>query len=655
METTEELQELDTLPDKNEPSDIPTTEEQKAIIDQIEAEYQLAYKHQQTKRTEQLRRLKLYNNQKRNPDKVGDPLLFTVFQTVFAQLYNDRLGVRFEGWEDGDDETAENTTAMAEYDYRLMGKDEQDYYWDWNTCFFGRGLCLLDEFDKEAMCPVMEVIDPMLFLRDPRASSVNGDQKGYGGCRFFGWEIGLSKAEMEENPAYFNIGLLKKGKDLKSLKKEANEARAEAQGRDDSANDEETLDENYEHELIQWFTKRKGKMYLVTLGNSRKLLVRYQELKGNKWPVIDRTLFPMANDWDGVSIPDLIEDKQRARAVMINLGMESALADLYPVYIFDQKRIKNPADLDFDKNKFIPVNGDTTTAMTPVQKATFHQQVNLILNILDVASQKAVSAPETSQGVQPSQERTLGETALVAQGSDTRRSLAARIWGWSERRFWQQWYWLYKTYFEEGTDKKRIRIQGPLSASVRTLTRENIVSDVDPDVYVEPAYIAEAKRDLEYRRYSTFAQTVYQDPGTNRRYVNRRMAQLVGMKKAAINLMFPPTIDEMDAEEENQLLDDNKLPTVEAMEDDIVHIEIHSKASETAAKLAHIEAHKQMMRAKRENPELFQATPEPSDQPLSTFSPVGAPPGPSGQQPVAKGIPAVPMMGDGGKTQQYAG
>jgi len=67
-------------------------------------------------------RLKLYNNQKRDKETIGDPLLFTIHQTVLASLYSDRLGVDFLGREAGDEETAENLNAMAEYDYDEMEK-----------------------------------------------------------------------------------------------------------------------------------------------------------------------------------------------------------------------------------------------------------------------------------------------------------------------------------------------------------------------------------------------------------------------------------------------------------------------------------------------------------------------------------------------------
>jgi hypothetical protein len=80
-----------------------------------------------------------------------------------------------------------------------MEKDELDYDWDWDACFFGRGLALLAEFDRSegVMAPVGEVIDPLMWLRDPRATSVNGDQRGRGSMRFAGRPISMAKWEIE--------------------------------------------------------------------------------------------------------------------------------------------------------------------------------------------------------------------------------------------------------------------------------------------------------------------------------------------------------------------------------------------------------------------------------------------------------------------------
>jgi hypothetical protein len=613
------------MPEEKEENESPLNKDkEKIIVNQVDTEFILSWEHTQSKRTESLKRLKLFNNQKRDKAKVGDPLLFTVFQTVLAELYTDRLSSVAQGAEEGDDDAAESLTAMMEFDHGVMEKDELDYEWDWDTCFFGRGFLFLNEFDRDKNVPVSEVIDPMIMIRDPRATSMNGNQKGMGKARFWGREVGLTEGEMKNNGDYFNLDNLKKDKDDKSMSDEARSARREAQGKEDTKYKEEALDENYEYQLLEWWTHVDGKKVVITLANNRKLVVRYKELKEDKWPVIDRVLFPMAHEWDGVSIPDLIEDKQRARSVMINLGMESAKADLYPMYLFNKKKIPVEQNLDFEFNKMIPINGDTANAMTPIQKSVFHQQVNLILNILDTAAQKSVAAPEVAQGVQPGKERTLGETELVMAGKNVRHSLSAKIWGWSEKRFWQQWYWIYKRDFKDDIGKKLLRIQGPLNVAWRELTKENFITEIDPDFFIESMEQVEMERQVKFRDFSAFAQIAMQDPNTNRQYILRKLGKISRATKAELMLMFPQTIDELRAEDENKKIELGKLPKIDFYDDDIVHMEIHNKSSNNAAKIAHIEAHKVIMFIKKKRPELMPMPEEPGQKEIGGYSPVNA-------------------------------
>ena len=614
------------MPNKKD-QNIPDEALEKTLQQQFENEYQLCFDATQAKRTESLKRLKLYNNQKRDKAKVGDPLLFVVHQTILSALYMDRLAVAFQGNEEGDIDTADNLTNLAKYDYRVMEKDELDYEWDWDATFFGEGYVFLNEFDRKTKTPVAELWDPMTTILDPRRSSVNGNQVGAGAAQFFGREVSVSKSALKANPKYFNLDQLEKGKPSKSLEDKAKLARREAQGKQVSDLKEEALTENYEYKIIHWFTHYKGEKYLMSWANDRNLLIRFQKLNIDKWPLIERRIFPMSHG-DVVSVTDLIEDKQRARAEMINLGLDSAKADLYPMYLFNKRKIFNPNDLNFDFNKFVPVKGDVNNAVMPMQKSTFHQQVSLILNILDLAAQKAVATPETAQGVQPRVSRTLGENEMVGMGANVRHSLGAKVFGWSEKRFWRQWYSIYKTGFKKEIDKKVIRIQGPIASEWRELTRENIIANVDPDVSVEVSSVVEANKQKEYEKLSAFAQVAMQDPETNRRFVLRKLGRLSGLNQVEEKLMFPPTIDELRAQDENAKIDDNDLPEVNPMDDDFVHIEIHNKAADTPAKLAHIEAHKMMLMAKKENPELFL----PQQQPMGKLSPISTPTAPGNNQ-----------------------
>lgn len=583
----------------------------KDLIDQIVSEYTLAYWFMKPKWDEWALRLKLNNNQKRDKSAVGDPLLFTIHQTVLASLYDDKLMVSHEGREAGDDEIAENLTDMAEFDYDIMQKDIIDYTWDWDASFFGRGLVMLMEFDNEEKTPVPENWSPMTTLRDPRAKSVNGDMKGRGKARFMGREIRLTKGEMEEAGVYFNLdGLKPDSSDVNSLI-DANEmARQEAQGYSNTAKFQgELKGDNATYRLLEWITHYKGKLVLVTLANNKTKVVRYTEIKGNRIPIIDRALYPIAEDWDGVSIPDLVEDKQRARAKLQNLGIKVAEAGLYPMYLFDSNKITNKADLNYEQNKFISVNGSPAGAVEVMQKDTIKSDVSWIMDTLDQAGQKATATPDIQQGSTTSTKRTATELNIVNNKVDTRYSLSAKIFGWSEKRFWQQWYFLYKTYFKAGIVEKSIRVSGVLGAKFRPLRRENIIARVDPDVKVESRVLNEAKNYNLLQSFRGYVQMIAQDPNANLRYAMKKMGKLTGLKKDEIDQLFPPTIDEMIAEDENKKLEANELVMVKATDDNQIHMEIHNKLSDTPAKYAHIEAHKQAMILKKTNPELFSQAP----------------------------------------------
>jgi len=615
---------------------------QERLVRQINDEYDSAIKYNDAKRATNLARLRLFNNQRRDRSSVGDPLMFTVFNTVLASLYVDRLMAMWEGRGEGDDDDMEdNLNALSNFDYDVMGKDELDYYWDWDALFFGRSLMLMMEFDRTPgiMAPSPELLDPMTFIRDPRASSVNGlGTQMKGAMRFGGWEVGATYYELKDNPAFFNVDNLRKDKDIVSLIDDARTARDEAQGRDKFYPDEEALGakENYEFQLLNWMTTIKGEKYLVTLGNRRSTVIRLVKLKyGSLWPIIDRPMFPMSNDWDGVSIPDITEDKQRARAKLLNLGVKSAVIDALPQYMYDKTRITNKNELNWQSNKFIGVTGRVDNAMMPVQKSVVHQYVNVIMDMLDQSVQRATATPAMQQGVPQDDQKTLGELRQVSANVDTRYGMSAKIFGWSEKRFWRQWYRMYKIHFKNDIDEKVVRIQGPTAAIFRPLMRDNIIAQVDPDVKIESLVVAEAKRIREQQSFDQFAVIAIQDPSTNRRYMYKKMAKLRGMTKEEIQMLFPPTVDEEQAERENQMLNEGDLPDIDPRDDHRVHIEIHSKANQTPEARAHIKTHEDLALDVRNNPELF-----PVEQ-MQGADPQGA--GPATNLPVKP--PVEPAIG----------
>lgn len=586
------------------------------LVKQVNVEYQLAWQNQSSKLKKNLSRLKLYNNQKKEDDVVGDPLLFTVFQTVLASLYDDQLMAVFEGREDGDDETAENLMRLSEYDYELMEKAKLDYYWMWDTLFFGRGLVKLMEFSKDERykCPIPELVDPMTFLRDPDAVSVRGTINGDGAMRFGGREVKINKWRINSDSGFFNYEDLSLGTEIKSLLQDAKDERDMAQGRETLQNkSDEELGDNANVPLLEWYTHYNGKKVLVYLANSMSKPIKYTEFGDSaksSFPLIDRPMYPTAHDWDGTSVPDLTEDKQRQKSVMLNLGIQSVKGDLYPMYLYDEARIKNKSDLaTFGFNKFIGIqgDGDVRGAVQPMNKVAVRMDlVSFILETLDASAQRATATPEMQQGSLSDEKRTLGELNLIASKVDTRYSLTAKVFGWSEKDFWSQWYGLYKKYFVKSIDEKVIRVAGSYGNTWRPLTRENIIMAQDPDITIESRNVSENGKVKDRILMNQYAQIVMQDPEANKRFFFKKLAKLNGFEEDEIDRLYPPTADEMIAEKENEMLSNDELAQVSVNDDDITHMEVHGKASETKAKEAHIKAHLDSLMVKRSQPELFQ-------------------------------------------------
>lgn len=622
-----------------------------ALAKQVDAEYGRAWRHQKPRKAEMERRLKLYNNQRRDKKAVGDTTLFTVLQTVFASLYDDRLMATFTGREEGDEETGENLTAMAKFDYAEMEKDELDLTWIWDMLFCGRGLIAMSEYkrdpDKGIFVPQPENIDFIPFLRDPLAQSINGDSKGRKASRFHGSEIIMSAEEIEMLPdrtEEFTMSELSTTSTTYSLLKNAIDARDLAQNRQSQTMEGEAdLGVNAGYPVTRWYThfKINGeiKKVKIWLANERSKVVGFQVLKNDYWEMVDRPLYPTSYDWDGTSIPDLVEDKQRARAVILNMALDALKADLYTMYAYDSNKITNRRDLKFGFNKAIPIDnkdgGRLENALMPLRKALPNMGLtDFVLTTIDISAQKATATPDIQQGIQSDKDRPLGETNLIASRVDTRYSLSAKVLGMSEKRFWRLYYRLYKEHFADNIDEKIIRIKGSFGIKWRGLGRENIIALVDPDIEIESRNVNRAKQLEERSGLIQYFGLAFQEPGANRMYGLRLLGKKYGMDKDQIDRLYPPTIDEREARDENKLLNDDKLAEVLREQNHNVHLLEHTSARDTAATRSHIKAHEEALSFKREAPELF-----PEDEGETAFTPPGQenilPPTATPPQPVA--------------------
>lgn len=629
---------------------------------QLNQEYTLAWAFMKPKIEKWLIRLKLYNNQRRDDEKVGDPLLYTVFQTVLASLIGDKLAVNFKGREEGDEDKAQALNSLAEMDYEEMEKAQLDYDWNWDAGFFGRGLCLMNDFDTDSKTPVPEILDPTTFLRNPGAKSINGNRSGKGKMLFGGYEIRMTKADLEENEGaasegkYYNLDKILRTTDIYSLTGDTLRQRNEAQGRNDLSTFDNSLTENFEYSILRWFTHIGGEKYIVEAANNRTLIIRKKKVDKDYWPIIDRAFSPISHDWDGVSIPDLVEDKQRFKASLLNTSGDVAKASVNGMTLFHEDRFRKTQDFNFKFGKWIPVKGTgaLADAAMPLKTQDVSGTVKYILDYLDLAAQKATATPEIQQGGQAKGDPTKGELDLQASKVDTRYSLTAKIFGWSEKKFWKFWYYNYIENFE-GLGEKIARIEGPFGPKWQGIDWEGIKCghSLGPDIEVESKQVSEARKLRTFQTMQGFVTIVAADPASNadKIYLYRKLGRQI-LPKDEVERIIPLTIDEYQALEENKKLNDEELPKVTIEQNHEVHLRVHASADDNPYTRRHIQIHIFMLMQKRQFPGSF---PNLDPQAVQNAQLQNAQPGTGGGAPAPSPTPiARPPEGAGAPQETMA-
>lgn len=588
-------------------------EDEKKLLVQVSSEYEFATKGLDQWIDKNLKRLKLYNNQKRDEDLVGEPLLFTHMNTWLSSLYDDELDKQWIPREDGDIESAENLTSTADYDVELMGKDDLDLNQLWDALFFSYGLVDMIEFDIDKKCPAPSIIDPTSFYYDTLSSSIDGNSVNKGGMRFLGWSLYMSRREVLNSHVMYPDALDKLEKVNKKesdKQEEARRMRIEALGGDIVHFDKSDMNDNNVYEVLQWRTWWDGKKVLLLLTPDCESIIGGKILplddKGNplSWWVASKRINPQPHQFKGMSLPDMLEDKQRKKAVLINDALNLTRISVYGSHAFNKNLIKNVNDLKWGYDKWIAVDGDPRQAIAPVYKDS--PNLNLLdnmLNYLDVSAQTASATPSLQQGVLSEQQRTLGELQMVAESSKTRYSLALKSVASGDKDFWNLWYLSYKVFFNDGLGEKVIRIAGS-TRSFKKITKKDITCKVDPDVKITSKALSEASKMRKFAQYVKLLEVVLTDPEADKRAGIKHGMYLAGLDSEEIDNVLPPTRDEVIAREQNDMMDRGEVPPFLENDNHQVHLREHKKARDGKIKDNHMIAHMKGLKLEQINPAL---------------------------------------------------
>ena len=577
------------------------------VLGDIRSKYEESFEFLQQRKRRQVLQLVLLNNLNRGDQNIASTLLVTLFNRIMSALYDDKIQVKFLPSQGILQDQLNSYNVLAQSDYLEMAKAKLDYDWTWDALFFGQGFLETLRFNKKRKIMEPSVINPLAFGYDPYFDNVQDWRYYWKWVTKTKWELKkLIKAKVitgikdtTEIPSGVDTYLW----DYKIKRDEAKKGTAmatdthagdvfqilEFYGYDDQGNKTVWwIDKDFTKELFkQKLDLRDGEQIVAPDGTTIDT--------GSKWPIVVKQAFREPHSSIQFSIADLLEDKHRAKSVLLNLAYIAAKDKANPLYLYNPDKVTDVTQL-FNRqiSQHIPVS-DVLEAVAPLNKDN-PMDAGLI-NFITMLQQEANDPVGTSVSAapEPGGKGTATEAAIDQQLNDMAQSLQSKVMQFGESEFWSHWFHRYNRYGEE-FGSKMANIVGVKGVKTQEVQMSDFKTDFPPGVMVYSAKEAEYK-ELVLRRdlinlYPQLMQTL--GPDGMRNFNKHVFFPKFLQDPSLIDTMFPETLDEMHATEENEMLKQNKYAKVSQADDHLTHIYIHQMVMpKTLATWFHIAEHQE--------------------------------------------------------------
>lgn len=567
--------------------------DEEMVLKQVEGEYNAWRWAVESKRTAKEKDLRDLYVPKTKRNKVNINSVYTTMQTLMSVYYWDRMNVKFEGRTKSSSPYADNLNKMAEFDYDEMNLEEIDYKWNWDRFFFGVGIKVLDGWDSKTQTPIFTNVSPLAWIPDPQWGFTIEDH------RWAGFEVENTKENLRKNPAFFNIDLI----NSEAGERQAEIRQAYTMGRNLVDIDVEDTP-NKKYNLYNHYTIIDGFKYLVTLANHRSLIVRMirlePALKEEKadptkvmYPIALKYYSPVQGDPFGVSVPDLMRDKQTSQSKLFNLAIlketRNALGeDLF----YDQKMIKNVKELTRPSvdPKAIAVNvSDWKALSSAVFRPQKEQNSGSAFNTgsqLEFQNALSTGIDANSLWVGGVSNQTATEAQITQKNANLRFILWTKIGKWWEKDAWKLWFRSY-VFNLSGNSKKVIRLTQTFGPQFFEFGREDFPTNEDIDIKIVSTSELETQKAQKKADVFALMPQLLADPTTTtvgKLLIKRQSLELAGYSPDEIKaITYNP-------EEQQAMLDLELLNAWEApvapreWQDHLLFMSIYSAAEDNEAK-----------------------------------------------------------------------
>lgn len=547
----------------------------------------------------QAQQLVLLNNLRRNDQSIASTLLLTLFTRTLSALYDDKLQTKFLPSQGITQEQINSYNLLAQSDYLEMGKPKLDYDWSWDTLFFGRGYCETYQFDKELKIMKPHIINPLAFGYDPYFENEQD-------WRYYWKWLTKSSYQLEKLIASGKITGITKLEEIRSgVDPSLWEYKVKRdQARDGVAPPIEPAQSNV-YQILEYFGYDKDGdkcVYWLDKDCSKILMEEKLNLDDgvgedgktmSMWPITIKEAFRVPHASIPFSVADLLEDKHRAKSVLLNLAFIAAKDRANPIYLYNKEKVTDVTQfLSRQINQHIPVE-DVATAVAPLNKEEPMSQG--LLSFMTMLQQEANDPIGTGVQVEPSAggKETATEVAIDQQLNDMAQSLSSKVLQFGEQDFWSHWFHRYAKHADD-LESKFANIVGVKGVTSTLIDFKDFKTKTPPGVMVYSAKEAEYK-ELVLRRdlmqlYPEIVQTT--DPDGLRNFNKHVFFPKFLNDPSLVDVIFPKTLEEIKAEEQNEMLKEDEMPPVLETDNHSTHIYTHRMLQpKTLAAWFHIAEH----------------------------------------------------------------
>jgi len=568
----------------------------------IETNYMEAFNFLLPRKQRQVNQLILLNNLQRGDENIASTLLLTLFNRIMSNLYDDKIQVKFLPAQGILQEQLNSYNTLAQSDYIEMDKAKLDYDWVWDTLFFGRGYMETLNFSKKRKIMEPCVINPLVFGYDPYFENVQE-------WRYYWKWITKSKYQIDKLIKNGTITGIKEAKEIPSgidaylwqYKQKRDAAKKANEPSSDSRQaDVYQILEYYGHDkdgkkCVFWTDKNFSKMLM-----KQALDLQDADDGDSKWPIVVKEAFREPHASVNFSVADLLEDKHRAKSVLLNLAFIAAKDRANPLYLYNPDKVTDITQLlSRQINQHIPVS-DVVGAVVPLNvEEPMSTGLIEFINILTNEAEQPVGtgSPTSNSPAHKGGADTATQVAIDQQLNDLAQSLQSKVMQFGESEFWSHWFHRYAAN-AKSLGSKMANIVGVKGISTTEIDMKDFNTDFPPGVMVYSAKEAEYK-ELVVRRdlmqlYPELAQTL--DPDGMRNFQKHVFFPKFLQDPSLIDIMLPKSLDEMRAEDENEQLVKDDMPDVQPTDNHTTHIYTHMMIQpKTWATWFHIEWHQELL------------------------------------------------------------